>query len=271
MITHTSLKQKTIEKIKALLDIQEIDIEIIRIFDLKKERIAEWKNLDEKQLLISQGVQEKRQNIFEIEKNIEIKNIEISNTQEEITKFSELQSQSRKADDYNMYQQKIVEAKKKISFLEESLDLLYARKISAESLLKEIEIDLIEFCKTSFPRASEIYHSVLNLNAEGRRLVAKKNEKIVLIDPKLRLIYETLIRTKGTKAVVKIEDKSCSGCNILITDQAISIIKKCSSITRCEHCSCILYQDQDEISTAVEKKMSTRNRVVTLGSIKNFE
>ena len=59
-------------------------------------------------------------------------------------------------------------------------------------------------------------------------------------------IYERLLRNKKDRVVVPIENRTCSGCHIVLTAQHENLVRKGENLVFCEHCSRIHYWQESE-------------------------
>ncbi len=77
---------------------------------------------------------------------------------------------------------------------------------------------------------------------------------------KLLQIYERLLRNKKDRVVVPIENRTCSGCHIVLTAQHENLVRKGENLVFCEHCSRIHYWQESEAveGTAVATKRRRR-------------
>src|SRR5208282_4294145 len=76
-------------------------------------------------------------------------------------------------------------------------------------------------------------------------------------------VYERLLRNKKDRVVVPIENRTCSGCHIVLTAQHENLVRKGENMIFCEHCSRIHYwQDSEAVEgTAVATKRRRKRAV----------
>ncbi|WP_239978380.1 zinc ribbon domain-containing protein, partial [Candidatus Similichlamydia epinepheli] len=74
-------------------------------------------------------------------------------------------------------------------------------------------------------------------------------------------IYERLIRHKGDSVVVTIENRACSGCNIIVTAQHENLVRRADRVVFCEHCSRIHYWQDVEESVDLLSSKKRRRRI----------
>lgn len=61
------------------------------------------------------------------------------------------------------------------------------------------------------------------------------------LNPNLIFLYEKLYKARDGEALAKIEDGTCSACNVVLPTQEIGFISEQKSIVQCWNCSRILY------------------------------
>mgnify|MGYP001599592758 FL=1 len=88
-------------------------------------------------------------------------------------------------------------------------------------------------------RVKEIDDLLIQLEAQ-RKLFTPE------ISPKILSQYERILCNRDGLAIVKVENESCQGCNMLVTPQVINLIKMYEHIVVCEMCSRILYINEGD-------------------------
>src|SRR5262249_30715469 len=87
----------------------------------------------------------------------------------------------------------------------------------------------------------EIHESIQKINEEGKALLEQREELKKQVDPEMFKIYERLLKNKKDRVVVPIEQRTCSGCHIVLTPQHENLVRKGDRLVFCEHCSRILF------------------------------
>ena len=73
-------------------------------------------------------------------------------------------------------------------------------------------------------------------------------------------VYERLLRNKKDRVVVPIENRTCSGCHIVLTAQHENLVRKGERLVFCEHCSRILYWQDGAAVELGEEETGTKRR-----------
>ena len=81
---------------------------------------------------------------------------------------------------------------------------------------------------------------------KARSLKAERDSLAYTANAEVLHIYERLLRNKKDRVVVPIENRTCSGCHIVLTAQHENLVRKGENLVFCEHCSRIHYWQESE-------------------------
>lgn len=248
------------EALKVILKIQELDIKMIRLMGVKRERQKEL----EKLLLLKADVQTqvttKEQEILELKKRIRLGETQVKEIQEKVARLEASQAAVKKMDEFNALTQELAASGKEKNLLEAKLsdlmDILNAeeeRLVALQANLKKAhdEVETIE---------KEIHESVSQINGEGTELLKEREALIKVTSSEMFKIYERLIKNKKDRVIVPIENRTCSGCHILLTPQHENLVRKGDRLVFCEHCSRVLYWQEMEVAAPGEESTTRRRR-----------
>ena len=249
-----------LKELKPILEIQELDMKMIRLMRLKNERIRELQNLHrirkdvEKQVVIKEG------EITEVKKGIKLLELEEKEVNEKIEHLEAQQSSIKKVDEFNALTQEISLMEKKRHAKELVLSDLYDKQAAEEEALGKLKETLEQAIGNSRALEEEILESIQQINEEGRALQEERNVLAEKTDPEVFAIYERLLKNKKDRVVVPIENRCCSGCHIMVTAQDENLVRKGERLVFCEHCSRIHYWQESEelVGTAVAAKRRRR-------------
>ena len=79
------------------------------------------------------------------------------------------------------------------------------------------------------------------LQAEGNRLTARRNQVVAQADAASLRLYESLRRSKGGLAVVAVQQRSCQGCRIALPSSEEQKARTSTDLVTCSSCGRILY------------------------------
>ncbi|MBS0634396.1 MAG: hypothetical protein JSR37_02910 [Verrucomicrobia bacterium] len=247
------------EALKVILDIQELDIQMIRLMRLKRERQSELERIRTLREDLQNQVVLKENEVIDLKKQIRLSEVEV---QELVSKTQKLESQQnvvKKVEEYNALTHEIAATEREKSGKEQRLSDLYDRQGAEEDLLKNLKATYDSTKSSSASLEQEILASIEAINAEGIQIKVKRDAMQEHADPEILRIYEKLLKNKRDRVVVPIENRCCSGCHILITAQHENLVRKGEKLVFCEHCSRIHFW-QEHIAVAEEEKGTRRRR-----------
>ncbi len=234
------------EALKLVLDIQEIDMQMIRLMRLKKERQKELNNIASIKKDLQRKVLLKENEVIELKKTIRLDEGDVQEVVGNIKKLEGQQGSLRKAEEFNASTQEISTLEREKSAKELRLSDFYDKLATEEELHKSLKESLDQTIASSKELEQEIHDSIRHINEEGTQLKKQRDGLATKAEPELFQIYERLLRNKRSRVVVPIENRSCSGCHIVLTAQDENMVRKGERLVFCEHCSRILYWSESE-------------------------
>ena len=248
------------DSLKTILSIQEIDIKMIRLMRVKQERQNELKKIHDLKGDIATQVTEKEEQIAEIKKDIRMGETHIKEIEAKVVKLEEQQAAVKKMDEFNALTQEMTQAGRDRTNTEQNLSDLMDKQAAEEDLLISLKENLTTTEESSVALEKEIDESIVQINEEGKALLAEREKFIPNVDPEMFKIYERLLKNKKDRVVVPIEQRTCSGCHIVLTAQHENMVRKGDRLIFCEHCSRILYWQEVAPSIEGEEEVSPRRR-----------
>lgn len=232
--------------LKKILQIQELDMKLIQLMRLKKDRLKELENLKgikgnlQKQLAIKEA------EIADLKINQRLFEGEVNDNLAKIKKLEAQQNSVKKLDEFNALTHEMAAAEKEKVAKELRLSDLIDQLNTEEDALKSLNETLETTRESGKTLEKEIIESISRINAEGKEQKVERDALIVDADPEVFQIYERLLRNKKDRVVVPIENRCCSGCHIMLTPQNENLVRKGERIVFCEHCSRIHYWPETE-------------------------
>ncbi|MBS0654194.1 MAG: zinc ribbon domain-containing protein [Verrucomicrobia bacterium] len=247
------------EALKVILDVQELDIQMIRLMRLKWEREGELARIRSLRDDLHHQVIAKESEVIDLKKQIRLAEVDVSELNTKIQKLESQQNAVKKVEEFNALTHEIAAAEREKAAKEQRLSDLYDRQAAEEELLKNLK-ETFEATKTNSELLEqEIISSIVAINQEGSQLKEQRDQMQGDADPEILVIYEKLIKNKKDRVVVPIENRCCSGCHILVTAQHENVVRKGDKMVFCEHCSRIHYW-QDHLVEVSEDKTTRRRR-----------
>lgn len=248
------------ESLKMILKIQELDIKMIRLMRVKKERQEELEKVYALKNDIQGQVSEKEKQILDLKKEMRLGETQIKEIQEKISKLEAQQAAVKKMDEFNALTQEMTTAGRERNAMEQRLSDLVDRLATEEDLLVTLKDTLRSAEENSTTLEKEINESIAHINEEGRTLLKERNHFIPQVTSEVFHIYERLLKNKKDRVVVPIENRTCSGCHIVLTAQHENMVRKCDRLVFCEHCSRILFWQEVETPEVGEEATAPRRR-----------
>lgn len=249
-----------LSSLKVILEIQELDIKMIRLMKLKQERQKELHNIESLRADLTTQMSQKKEDIAELSKNITAQETKIEEIKAKIKKLETRQSSIKKVDEFNALTQEMSAAERERVATEQITSDLIDKRNLEEEILEKIKTSLASTQESSEALQQEIYASITMINQEGRELKEKRDQLAVHADPEIMRIYERLLKNKKDRVIVPIEARTCSGCHIALTAQHENLVRKGERLVFCEHCSRILYWQESEAIEATGVTPRRRRR-----------
>ncbi len=235
-----------LEDLKEILDIQELDMKMIRLMRVKKERLKELQQIADLRKELHAQTRDKETEIEELGKNIQSLEQKIQEVNAKIKKLESQQSNIKKADEFNAITQEMTHAERERIAIEQKVSDHVDKRVAEEEMLTRIKDSLKGSEESSMNLEREIESSIKLINEEGARLKEQRGSLATKANQDTLQIYDRLLRNKRDRVVVPIENRTCSGCHIVLTAQHENLVRKGENLVFCEHCSRIHYWQESE-------------------------
>lgn len=254
-----------LESLKVILEIQELDIKMIRLIRLKKERQKELKEIEDLKKNLQSQITAKEKEIAILKEEVAEYERQIQEIKEKIKRFEGQQDQVKKMEEFNALNQEISQADRERSNVEQKLNKLAENLMEEEDALAQIQETYTTTDENSKTLEAEITESIQQINQEGRELKIQRDKLVSSADAYCMKIYERLLNNKRDRVVVPLTNRCCSGCHIVLTAQQENVIRKAEKLTFCEHCSRILFWPEGEaVEEAIQVTPKRRRRKAAL-------
>ena len=229
------------EALKTILDVQELDIQMIRLMRLKRERVSELERIRGLRDDLHHQVVLKESEIIELKKMTRNIETEVSDLSTKVQQLEAQQNSVRKVEEFNALTHEISSFEREKAGKEQRLSDTYDKLNSEEEFLKNLKSSF-DLTKTNSDQMEvEIKSGIEAINAEGQEIMAKRSIVAEKADKEIMVVYERLLQNKRDRVIVPIENRCCSGCHIVITAQHENLVRKGERLVFCEHCSRIHY------------------------------
>lgn len=253
-----------LDSLKVILEIQELDMKMIQLMHLKRQRQKELESINSHKSSLSLRVANKEEEILEIKKLIRLAEGEHADIQAKIKKLEVQQNAIKKVDEYNALTHEISSTDRERLAKEQRLSDFYDRLALEEEMLKTLNENLDSSKDSSKILESEIHDSIRQINDEGRVLKEERDGLVEQADPEVFKVYERLLNNKKDRVVVPLEARCCSGCHIMLTAQHENLVRRGERLVFCEHCSRVHYWQESRaledtvVATKQRRRRSTK-------------
>lgn len=251
------------ESLRLILDIQELDIKMIRLMRLKQQRAKELDQIESLKKELNEQLESKQTEIQEINAHVATLEKKVSTLNEKIKSLETKQSSIKKVDEFNALTQEMTACEKEKIALEQQISNLVDKRVNEEEILEKLSQSLKASHSNSLELENEIKHSIEKINEEGQGLRKERDDLVKDCDTETLKIYERLLKNKKDRVVVPIENRTCSGCHIALTAQHENLVRKGKNLVFCEHCSRIHYWQESEALEGSQAGTKRRRRKAT--------
>lgn len=224
-------------ELKTILDIQEIDMKMIRLLRLRKERMKEIEQIDVLRSELGVQLDEKNKEVQALVLEIQALEGKILEINTRLKKLEAQQGSVKKVDEFNALTQEITQTERERINLEHKVSDLVDRKNAEEEILVKITESLQASEQSSQALQEEIKSTLEQIQTEGHNLYQQRQACAQVADGSILKIYERLLYNKKDRVIVPIENRICTGCHISLTAQHENIVRKSDNLVFCEHCS----------------------------------
>jgi uncharacterized protein len=252
-----------LDALKVILEIQELDMKMIQLMQIKRQREKELDMINDNKKALRLRVTNKEAEILEVKKMIRLIEGEHAEILTKIKKLESQQNAIKKVDEYNAITHELSSADRERLAKEQRLSDFYDKLSAEEELLKSLNENFDSTAHGAKILEVEIIDSVRQINEEGQVLKIQRDELAEQADEDVFKVYERLLRNKKDRVVVPLENRCCSGCHIMLTAQHENLVRRGERLVFCEHCSRIHYwQESKAVEDTVVATKQRRRRSI---------
>jgi hypothetical protein len=249
-----------LKALQNILEIQEIDMKMIQLMRLKKERQKDLENINNVKAGFRSQAGSKEHDIADLKLVIRSMEGELADVKEKIKKLDAQQSSIKKVEEFNALSHEMSQADRDRVQKEQRLSDQIDKLVAEEDALKMIKDSLKTTNSNSKILEAEIVESIERINEEGKVLLTERQRLVAKAEPEVFRVYERLLGNKKDRVVVPIEGRCCSGCHIMLTAQDENLVRKGERLVFCEHCSRIHYWPESEELAGTPAATKSRRR-----------
>ena len=236
-------------------------MKMIRLMRLKGARQDELNHLYSLRDGLQEQLDAKELEILEVKKNVRLTEVSIGETGEKADKLLGQQDAVKKVEEFNALSQEIAATERQKVHKETQLNDLLEKLAEEEDRLDALKDSVRESQESSEAYEQEILESIGHINLEGKDLKTKRDALRGTADEEVLKIYERLLCNRKDRVIVPIQQRTCTGCHIVLTAQHENLVRRGERIVFCEHCSRIHYwQDAEGLEDSVVATKRRRRR-----------
>ncbi len=251
--------------LKKILDVQELDIKMIHLMRLKKQRNKELQQIGRLRSELQKQLDDKQGAIELLDEDIKSRDQKLAQLDDKLKRLEGQQMSIKKVEEFNAMTQEITATEREKNHLKQQILVISEKKSHEEEVLEKILASFEESKINSKDLEDEIHSNIAKIDQEGSTLKSQRQELAKTAEPHILSIYERLLRNKKDRVLVPVENRTCSGCHIALTIQHENLVRKGENIVFCEHCSRMHYWPESEVveGTSVATKKRRRRTVTT--------
>jgi predicted nucleic acid-binding Zn-ribbon protein len=250
-----------LEALKPILKIQDLDIKMIRLMRMKRQRLEELTEVEAVHKEFRLQLEEKQKDLASYSKEIQVVEDKVFELTAKIKKLDEQQNGIKKVEEFNALTHEMTAVEREKIALEHKALELFDKKTAEEELLEKIKESINTSQDSSALLKEEINANIALINQEGSTLKKERAALATTADPATLAIYERLLRNKKDRVIVPIENRTCSGCHIVLTIQHENLVRRGENMVFCEHCSRIHYWPEEALlETEDDSNGQTKHR-----------
>lgn len=248
------------ESLKPILEIQELDVKMIRLMRLKMQRKKELEQIESLKRELNDQLKAKAEEIEAANQEITSLESKVEALTARIKELDGKQSSVKKVEEFNALTQEMTSAERERASLEQQISNLVDNRVAQEELLDRIKTSLKASESSSIELENEIKSGIEKINEEGSHLKQQRDEIAKTANLEVLKIYERLLKNKKDRVLVPIENRTCSGCHIALTAQHENLVRKGTNLVFCEHCSRLHYWLEEALESAGTSTRKRRRR-----------
>ncbi|MGQ0504960.1 MAG: zinc ribbon domain-containing protein [Myxococcaceae bacterium] len=229
------------EKLKALADLQKVDLEIASLrksADIYPKQIAEL----EKELGVARsGVETERARHLEVEKQKRALEQNIVDEKDKVKKWEQRLAEQRSTREYAALAREIDIAKKSNQTMAEENIELGKSVTQAKDAVKVKEGELAARTDQLAGRMAELREKAAGSQGAIKELETKRTEAATHVDKTLLHRYETVRKKRMPVMVAVLAPGTCQGCNMNVPPQLYNNLRSSLGTDVCPSCHRIIY------------------------------
>jgi len=235
-------------ELASLVSLQRSLDEQVRLRRRLREVPEEVRSLGEQREALARRREEDDQAFHEMEREERRLERELATAEDALQKKQASLHEVKTNKEYTAALHEIDALRQKKAELEESALILMDRISSERGTLEQRKVDIEREQEALRRRVQEVTEEAEAAKRRIRELDALVPRRQTAVMPELLERFKKLYYARNGRAVVPIQQDSCSGCQISLSPQTVSAARAGDRIVACDHCGRILYWDDGTVS-----------------------
>lgn len=245
------IRRKTLKgQLELLIKLQLFDSAILKAQKIQEEHPQRITQLEEALEKESKELQSQEKQWEEGKKKRIGKEQDLAIEEEKVRKAKERLTAVKTNKEYHASLKEIEVIENRNSKLEEEILLFMEQSDQIKSNLEKMGEHFKRTTKTTKEERIELENKLEECTKEIEVQQKMREELLSQIEPELLNQYHKIKQSRADLIVVPVEDSCCQGCHMNIPPQLFNEVKKCHTITKCPHCSRILYWGKNHEATS---------------------
>jgi len=233
------------ERLRALYGLQLVDSEIDKIKTLRGELPLEVQDLEDEIAGLETRLNNLRDEVVVLEKSVQKKHLEITESESLIKKYEEQQKNVRNNREFDSLSKEIEYQNLEIELYNKKIKEFQVQIEEKKVVIAESEGTLGERKTDLENKQSELDEIISDTQKEEETLYKKLEKTQGIIEDRLLSAYKRIrSNARNGLAVVPVQRDACGGCFNQIPPQRQLDIKSRKKIIVCEYCGRILVDDE---------------------------
>ena len=233
------------DKIKVLIELQQVDNRIQDLLNRKKQGPLKIKALADEMEAVSNGFREDEDRADTLNKERRSLESEVEDLDQGIRKSNEKLSNIKSNKEYGAALKEIEDLKKKKARIEDELIQQMEELEQVTERCKDNKGKLIELQQTFERDKKAVQDELRRLDKELKKREKERAAIAGQADPEFLGRYQLIRERLGSSAISPVIGGVCQSCHMGIPPQMFNELMKCFELTSCPHCNRIIYWGED--------------------------
>jgi hypothetical protein len=249
------------EQIAYIIDIQDIDLNIKKIEDAEAKNIYEINESAVSLKNQSEKLEELKKELSELQKKVNLCELNIESYNEKILKYTEAQKQIKTNKEYNAMQKSVKDNEALKSAEEEEIIKTMTAQEEIKSAIKTTEEDIRLLSDIILNKKAEVESDKIKYFDIKKNLTDKRNEIEKILKAEFLNVYEAIKNNNKFPAVISVNDnRACTGCFRILPPQQFNELLSGEIFMQCPICSRILYYKQEDMPEIINDKTDKKEK-----------